>query len=100
MSALDLSLSQQAGLRKKGAAGTCIGNSSSGTHYTLGSNTPATGRAGGTRQEISQMGPEALAEVIQALWMADKTFRDLGWHSRSEVTSAALMKIRSTLGGA
>lgn len=34
----------------------------------------------------------AADEAISALRMADETFRDLGWHSKYEVTSAAISK--------
>lgn len=33
-----------------------------------------------------------LTALVEALRFADETFRDLGWHSKWEVTSAALEK--------
>jgi chromosome segregation ATPase len=36
---------------------------------------------------------ERLAEARAGLRYADETFRDLGWHSKWEVTSATLAKI-------
>ena len=45
------------------------------------------------RDEAALAAAEARVAVLEgALWFADDTFRDLGWHAKWEVTSAALAR--------
>ncbi|MFD2439779.1 hypothetical protein [Paracoccus kondratievae] len=39
--------------------------------------------------------PQSSEAVVEALQLADDMFRDLGWHSKYEITSAALRALSS-----